>query len=386
MRRWSLATILLGAALAPVSAAAGPGPAPVIGGTAVPEGTWRDTAAVLFGGEQGCTGVLVAPTVVLTAGHCTDPAEGDLPDGVLIGTNSLARPSAGETIDLTKVVFHPGGVYDIGLLVLAQPSTIEPRRLATGWVQSDVIDGAPVELVGYGSIDRDGNVYIDAMQQAASTVTDAGCNRHRGCESGARPDGEIGAGGGGIDTCPGDSGGPMYLTTDYGSFVVGITSRGYDDNQFFCSEGGIYVRPDKDELVAWIEQEGGVQLPVGRGPQADDFTVDSDDSTTVIIDADDPRMGGTHTWEIATQPGHGTAAIDADGTLQVTAAADYTGPDAVVVRAIDAVDQSRSARGRISYQVVEGGGCCQTGGGRGELAPALLGLALLFRRRRRGNA
>ena len=387
MRRWSLATILLGAALLPaLPAAAGPGPAPVIGGTAVPEGTWRDTAAVLFGGEQGCTGVLVAPTVVVTAGHCADPAEGDLPDGVLLGTNSLARPSAGETIDLTKVVMHPGGVYDIAVLVLAQPSTIEPRRLATGWVQSDVIDGAPVAFVGYGSIDRDGGVYIDELQQAASTVTDAGCNRHRGCDPRARPSGETGAGGGGIDTCPGDSGGPMYLTTAYGAFVVGITSRGYDDNQFFCSEGGIYVRPDKDELVAWIEQEGGVQLPVGRGPRTDDFTVDSDGSTTVTVDADDPRMGGTHSFEIATQPAHGTAVIGADGRLQVTAAADYTGPDAVVVRAVDTIDQSRSARGRISYQVVEGGGCCQTGGGRGEIAPALLGLALLLRRRRRGDA
>ena len=38
------------------------------------------------------------------------------------------------------------------------------------------------------------------------------------------PDGELGAGGMGIDTCPGDSGGPLYLPTDFGTFLAGVTS------------------------------------------------------------------------------------------------------------------------------------------------------------------
>lgn len=389
MRRWSSWLVAAVAAIAPLAtttpAAAGPAAAPVIGGTAVPAGTWRDTAAVLFGGQQGCTGVLIAPTVVLTAGHCADPAEGELPDGVLLGANSLAHPSDGETIDLTKVVMHPGGVYDLAVLVLAEPSTIAPRPLATGWVQADIADGATVALVGYGSIDRDGDVYIDEMQQATSTVTDAGCTSHRGCDARARPLGELGAGGMGIDTCPGDSGGPMYLHTAYGEFLAGITSRGYDDNQFFCSEGGIYVRPDKDELVAWIEAEGGVELPVGRGPKAAAFTVTAGGDKTVTIDADDPRAGRGHGFEIVTGPAHGTATITADGKLTVSAAGDYLGDDVVEVRAIDTDDATRSARGRIHYAVTEDSGGCAAGGG-GGLATALvfapLGLGLLVRRRR----
>ena len=67
----------------------------------------------------------------------------------------------------------------------------------------------------------------------------------------------------GIDTCPGDSGGPMYLLTEYGTFLAGVTSRSYDNSQFACSEGGIYGRPDK--IVDWIEQQTGVK--VARGPE-----------------------------------------------------------------------------------------------------------------------
>ena len=43
----------------------------VVGGQRAQAGVWPDTAAVVFSGNSvGCTGVLVAPNVVLTAGHC----------------------------------------------------------------------------------------------------------------------------------------------------------------------------------------------------------------------------------------------------------------------------------------------------------------------------
>lgn len=357
---------------------------PVMGGSDVPEGKWRDAAAILFDGQQGCTGVLIAPTVVMTAAHCID----NTLDSVLIGTNSLARPSAGETIAVSRRATYPGNSYDIAIVILSQPSTIEPRLLATGWAQSDIVNGGRVQFVGYGAVDRQANSYIDEMQEAESTITDSGCTEHQGCDPGARPDGEIGAGGSGIDTCPGDSGGPMYLLTDYGEFLAGITSRGYDDNQFPCSEGGIYTRPDKANIVTWVEIESGVVLPDGRGPVGGTLFVVHGDSNSLAVDANDPRAAGSYTWEIVTQPTHGTATIAADGTLTVSAAADYLGPDSVVVRATDASDPTRSAKGVIAIEVVDelpdDGGCCSAGGAEGRLAPALLVLgALLLRRRRR---
>src|SRR5260370_33086108 len=76
-----------------------------------------------------------------------------------------------------------------------------------------------------------------------------------GCHVSVKPGGELGAGGMGIDTCPGDSGGPLYLLTDYGSLLAGVTSRSYDNASVACGEGGIYERPDK--IVEWIERAAG---------------------------------------------------------------------------------------------------------------------------------
>jgi MYXO-CTERM domain-containing protein len=378
MRR--LAVLLFALSSSPAFAT----PAPVIGGSAVPEGKWRDAAAVLFDGQQGCTGILIAPSVVMTAAHCIDSTL----DKVLIGTNSLAKPSIGETINVARRLAYPQGKYDVGIVILANPSTITPRLLATGWAQSDIVDGARVEFVGYGAIDRNSQTYIDEMQQAESTVTDAGCTTHAGCDPAARPNGEIGAGGAGIDTCPGDSGGPMYLLTDYGEFLAGVTSRGYDTNQYDCSEGGIYTRPDKADIVAWVEQQAMVYLPDGRGPIADKLFVQPDGENSLTVNPNDPRTGRSYTWEIVTPPAHGTATIDASGKLTVHAAADYLGPDSVIVRAIDSTDTTRSARGRIEIEVVEDlpgddGGCCGAGPADGRIAPALLVLGALFARRRR---
>src|SRR5687767_1813843 len=42
--------------------------AEIVGGTLAPAGKWPDTVAVL--GNGACTGTLIAPDVVLTAGHC----------------------------------------------------------------------------------------------------------------------------------------------------------------------------------------------------------------------------------------------------------------------------------------------------------------------------
>jgi MYXO-CTERM domain-containing protein len=393
MRR--LACLLFAVAVSPAFAETGDAPppsqstaavAPVIGGSAVPEGKWRDAAAVMFDGQQGCTGILIAPSVVMTAAHCID----NTLDKVLIGTNSLAKPSLGEMINVARRAAYPQGKYDVGIVILAQPSTITPRLLATGWAQSDIVDGARVEFVGYGAIDRNSQTYIDEMQQAESTVTDAGCTTHAGCDSGARPNGEIGAGGAGIDTCPGDSGGPMYLLTSYGEFLAGVTSRGYDTNMYDCSEGGIYTRPDNAEIVAWVEQQAMVYLADGRGPIGDKLFVQPGGENSITVNPNDTVTGHAYTWEIVTPPAHGTATIDASGKLTVQAAADYLGPDSVIVRARDTTDTSRSARGRIEIEVTEDvpgddGGCCRASDGRAApAAPALLVFgALLLRRRRR---
>src|SRR5690242_11923247 len=75
---------------------------PVIGGAAAPSGKWPDAAALMYGGIAECSGTLIAPTVVVTAGHCV---AGGAPESVLVGATRLSQPSAGEVINV-KAAFE----------------------------------------------------------------------------------------------------------------------------------------------------------------------------------------------------------------------------------------------------------------------------------------
>ncbi|MBA3396273.1 MAG: trypsin-like serine protease, partial [Deltaproteobacteria bacterium] len=116
----------------------------VLGGTAAPVGKWPDVVAVRSGSQQFCTGTLIAPTVVLTAGHCA----GDI-DNVLIGTSSLARAAEGEVITVIRTIEYPNSQStgaDLAVLVLAKPSRFTPRQIASGWARADIANGAQVAL------------------------------------------------------------------------------------------------------------------------------------------------------------------------------------------------------------------------------------------------
>jgi len=392
---WALVACMVGPGLA---AASPPGEA-VIGGDNAKAGKWPDVAAILFPSADSddalCSGTLVAPTVVLTAGHCFD--DGAPPDNVLIGATTLAEPEDGEVIEIAAgfVFPDPDATEDLTVLVLAHPSSRKPRPIATGWARVDITNGATVALVGYGAINEDGDEFVDELQEASATITDFDCTRSLGCNAGARPDGELGAGGGGIDTCPGDSGGPLYLVTDYGTFLAGVTSRSYDDAELVCSEGGIYVRPDK--LVAWIEQVSGVPVTHGPEPTADAIHAVPGGGGDSKIAVNDPRSK-SHRLEITTPPAHAQAKVRGDGALRVCADGDAPlGDDAVTVTISDTKHAGRALTITVPITIDAGaatepcdlddfasdGGCCDAGGASGGALPLAIAVLSLVRRRRR---
>ncbi len=328
----------------------------VIGGTAVPAGRWRDVAAVYFGSQAGCTGVLVAPNVALTAGHCNDTSLRK----IVVGTNSLANEAAGETLAVQQRIAYPSweSSVDITVLKLATSSTIAPRPIATGWARLDIVNGAEVALVGFGAIDANASQFVDELQEARTAVTDAGCETQQGCNLLARPAGELGAGALGIDTCDGDSGGPLYLETPYGTFLAGITSRAYDDAQLPCGEGGIYGRPDK--IVDWIEAQTGVTVARGPEPRAETIRVVRGTTGESTIAPNDPT-GTTHTFAITTPPAHALAEVDGAGVVRVCANADTAVEDSLVVTITDAATPARSLPVTVALSIIDGtpGNCAR---------------------------
>jgi len=218
-------------------------------------------AAVYTGEEVGCTGVLIAPGAVLTAGHCATATE------VLLDAADYAT-SGGELYTVAEVVVHPDGdeVVDLAVLLLDGATDIPPAPLALGCALDEaLVDGAGVRLVGYGATDRFGTIPTSLLHEALGEVQDHDCDAlERGCREAISPGGELIAGGDGVDTCIGDSGGPVYLETPWGLFLVGITSRGVTDATAYCEGGGIYVRPDA--FVGWLEEVTGEVFEVPECP------------------------------------------------------------------------------------------------------------------------
>ena len=321
----------------------------VMGGSAAAAGKWPDVAAVMFNGQAGCTGTLIAPTVALTAGHCNDTSL----RSILVGTSSLARPSEGETLMVKQRFEYPQSQsqYDVTVLTLTTASTKTPRPIATGWARFDIKNGAPVAIVGYGAINSSATTFVDDLQEAMTTITDFDCSTKAGCLASIKPAGELGAGGMGIDTCPGDSGGPLYTVTEYGSFLAGVTSRAYDDATYPCTDGGIYVRPDK--IVDWIEMVAGVPVAKGPTPTAPAITVIKGNGAETQIAHNDPKSQ-QHTYTLKVAPQHGTADVRTDGVVKVCAAADAVGADSLTVTVTDALDPTRALDVTIAITIVDG--------------------------------
>jgi secreted trypsin-like serine protease len=395
--------VLCGLAFPALASADGPPPADrpagVIGGRNAAAGKWPDVAAILFptstGDQVRCSGTLVAPTVVVTAAHCYNFRDPPLPNNVLIGTSSLARPGDGETIPI-KAGFafpDPETSEDIAVLVLARASRFAPRKIATGWARADIVNGAQVSLVGFGAINKLGDEFVNELQEATSTITDFDCSQSLGCHPDAQPAGELAAGGMGIDTCPGDSGGPLYLNTSYGALLAGITSRSYDDAMFPCSDGGIYGRPDK--IIDWLETTADVSLTRGPEPDADPIVAVRGDGGDTRIDVNDPASS-SHSFAITTPPAHGTAKVRSDGAVRVCVNPDATAADdELTVTITDTKRPARALALTIAVHIEDGiagppcnlddfasGGCCDSRGREGGVIPLAIGALVLIRRRR----
>ncbi len=251
----ALATATLAASAAPASA--------IVGGSDAPAGAFPSTANVTIASAFGCTGTLISPSYVLTAGHCgsltgsavaTPIAFPGAAFDVTVGTVN-ANGAGGERLSVASASIPPsyliGQGSDVTLLKLTTPAKTAPTPVAGLGAAALWAPGVTTDIVGFG-VTSEGGDAPDRLQQAqVPRIADATCAQQVGSSFENKTQLCAGFPQGGTDTCQGDSGGPMYSTSTFGARrVVGATSYGTG-----CArpgEPGVYARVADTQLREWI--------------------------------------------------------------------------------------------------------------------------------------
>jgi trypsin len=254
--------VALAAACACLVVAASPAPA-VVGGKDAAPGAYPAVAEITFGSSFLCTGTLIAPKWVLTAGHCSSATGAAVatpaawPPQLIDVRIGSVKPGQGERVPVRRVVVQPNYLvnsgYDISLLELSTASTKAPAKVVGAGGAALWSSGTLETIVGFGTTSEGGDL-PDTLQEAQVPVTtDAYC-------AGAYSDFDArtmvcaGFPQGGVDTCQGDSGGPMFGRDAAGTLkVVGATSFG--EGCARPNKPGVYARVGDTVLREWIRSQ-----------------------------------------------------------------------------------------------------------------------------------
>lgn len=311
-----------------------------------------------MGNLFACSSVLVAPDVLVTAAHCFGSPFATN-KRVLLDTVDHASDERGIWVDIEDGFVHPDpfNTFDLAVFVLAEPAPVPPAPLLIDCLVDELVEGAPASIVGFGATDTLGRETTTLLQQAVISIRDPACDDvSAGCNADVAPNGEIVAGGGGVDTCTGDSGGPLYLSTPTGTYLAGITSRAALPTSSPCGNGGIYIRADA--VVDWIEDVTGRTLarPACDGvnrvpiPVAEPLLVELGGHAQTRVDPGDPDPFDTHEFELVADVPIGGAAVTADGQLWYLHAGFSRDVPDLVVRVTDA--EGASAEVLVPVEVV----------------------------------
>ena len=232
----------------------------IVGGHDVPAGQFTSVAEVNFA-SFGCSGTLIAPNYVLTAGHCGSITGAAVASTaawpaafytVRIGSNKAGQ---GESRAVKKVTINPNYTlnqgYDITLLQLSTNSTKTPTKVSGSAETSLWAPGTLEDIVGWGVTSEGGSSPSTLQAAQVPITTDAYCANAYGSSFSALTMVCAGYPEGGVDTCQGDSGGPMFGKTGTGALkVVGVTSFGSGCAQ--PGSPGVYARVGDTTLREWI--------------------------------------------------------------------------------------------------------------------------------------
>ncbi|KAA9162315.1 serine protease [Amycolatopsis acidicola] len=242
-----------------------PGASAISQGTEAPAGSAPWMATLAFAGTDPltrsgyCGGTLIAPDRVLTAGHCVlDKSPADFQ--VYLGADRLSRPR-GAAHQVRGWFWHPGwrkidtkdGTFaadDLAVVVLDQPVRgVRPARIASPVEVSAAVAASGTGTVyGHGSTEQttgmtdrlqQATMKLLAPQQCAPNVPQDSVGDNGFCVTGV----PSGSGAAVPSICPGDSGGPLLLTTAEGPEVAGVLSAQSGDGCDGSAHQGEFMNP-----------------------------------------------------------------------------------------------------------------------------------------------
>ncbi|KAH9490176.1 Serine protease 56, partial [Bulinus truncatus] len=223
-----------------------------------------------IGGFAICAGAVLDATHILTAAHCVSEASsitatvGEYDASVVEGTEQVFEIDMVNGIAVNPNFNYDDKTNDIAVLTLTTP--IDLTRICAKAVCLDhtyhVTSGQKCQIAGWGLL----NVDIIINYTPSDILQSASVSAYQGADCAAAfpnapadylnaPDSQLCAGepAGGVDTCMGDSGGPLFCLDDVTSKwnLVEVTSYGEG-----CIRPGIPgVYSDVSYFYNWIQEQ-----------------------------------------------------------------------------------------------------------------------------------